>query len=199
MFEKLFPGSIAVIGELYVDHGRSAWLDGFGDQRHLGLGRGSAAFLDVTLLTAADQVLPTGASILAARHDVIEAEFAGGEFFAAILASAAVPGEDIATVQPDRFSGEPIVEREPDDARHRQAEPHGAHPIVTMGLELPFELADLPPAIEIIRKVLPVFDVNDFCQVAVEQRECPLRAGNANGHVVPVQDQYVTTEAGNRR
>lgn len=71
---------------------------------------------------------------------------------------------------------------------------HGTHPIELMRLEAVLMLADLSPTVEIIGKILVVLDMDDFRQVPVKQRESPLRASYANGHVIPVQDQHMTIQ-----
>jgi len=103
MVEELLPGSVAVVGQLHVEYRRSTWLNGLGDEFHIRLSGGSAAFLDVALLAAADEVFPRGSAVLASRHDMVEAQIAGGEFLATVLALPAVPGEYVSPIQSHRF------------------------------------------------------------------------------------------------
>ena len=56
-------------------------------------------------------------------------------------------------------------------------------------------LAYLAPTVEIVREKLAVFGMDDFREITAEQGEGALRAGNANGHIVAVQDENVAVQA----
>ncbi len=129
-------------------------MTGFGDEVHVGLLGGAAAFLDVALYAAADDVVPTALATLALRQDVIEGELGGGEFSAAVLALAAIAGVDVAAIEFHILARKFVVAEQADDARDGDLEAHGVNPVEPFGLELCLETGELLPAGEI--KVLPL-------------------------------------------
>ncbi len=70
-----------------------------------------------------------------------------------------------------------------------------------MGVRLEFlaQFADLDPGFEIVAQVMAVLDMDDFSELAAEQREGPLDVDNANGELVLVQHQNVAVDAGRCR
>src|SRR5438874_11191376 len=77
----------------------AAGLDRLGDQVLVGLLGRAAAFLDVAAHAAADDVVPGTFAALALGQNVVQRQFGGGIFLAAVLAFAAVAGIDISTVE----------------------------------------------------------------------------------------------------
>ena len=72
MVEELFPALVSVVAEVDVDERVVFGLDGFFDERHAGLLRHSAAFLDVTRRTRTNNILPDGFAAQAPRDNVVE-------------------------------------------------------------------------------------------------------------------------------
>src|SRR5215213_5332496 len=62
--QELLPRAVALVGEADVDDGAALGLDRLGDQVQVRLLRGAAAFLDVALHAAADDVLPRALAAL---------------------------------------------------------------------------------------------------------------------------------------
>ena len=98
-----FPRLVLGIVELYGQERAALWLDRMANQFHVRFLRRAATFADVAGDAGADDVFPTGIAAAAARHDVVEAEFAGGEQLAAILAMVGVAGEQVAAIEAERL------------------------------------------------------------------------------------------------
>lgn len=187
-----------MIGKFDAENGADFGHDGLGDEFHAGFGGRSAALADVALGAAADNVVPRVTAVAAAGQDVVQAKLGAGKLLAAVLAAVAVAGEDVSTVELDLLFGQAIVEQEPHDSRHGDIEADGADPIVGVRLELPAELADFNPGLEIVTQVVAVLDVDDLGELAEEQRKCFLGVGDADGEIVFVEHQYVAIDAERR-
>src|SRR5207302_5869556 len=98
VIQELLPALVAFIRQADVDDGRALRLDRLGDQVHVGLVGGAAAFLDVALHAAADDVVPGALAALRFGEHVVERKLGGGIFAAAVLAFAAIAGGDVAAV-----------------------------------------------------------------------------------------------------
>src|SRR4051812_46984448 len=86
VIEEGLPTLILPVRELHAQRRTGAGLDRLADQSHAGLPWGAASLADVALQAGADDVLPGRLTAAAPRQDVIEAQLAGGEPLAAILA-----------------------------------------------------------------------------------------------------------------
>ena len=84
-------------------------FNGFADECQTGLLGGSTAFLDIAFRAGTNDVSPNGLAAHASGDDVVEGKFAGGESFAAILASVLVAGEDISAIELDLASGQAVI------------------------------------------------------------------------------------------
>lgn len=67
---------------------------------------------------------------------------------------------------------------------------------MSVRLEIPFELAYLAPALEIVIGIPALLDRNDLSKFAKEQRKRPSGSYYADGHIVLVQDENITVEPG---
>ena len=72
MVEELFPASVSVVAEVYVDEGVVPGLDGLFNEFHVGMFYGMAAFFDVAGRTGTNDVFPGCFAALAARDYVVE-------------------------------------------------------------------------------------------------------------------------------
>ena len=94
---------------------------GFGgllNQSQSRLLRRSAAFLHVAVGAGTDDIRPSGLAARASWNNVVEREFAGGLFFAAILAAVFVAGEDVPAVEFYLTSGQAVVKQEANYPRY---------------------------------------------------------------------------------
>src|SRR5436305_2042984 len=106
ILQKRLPRLILAQRQLQVEQRAAFWLLRLADQRHMGLLRRAAAFLDVALDAGANDVLPRRMAALAARDDVVQAQFRGRELLAAELALIVVAGENVAAVELHRLLGQ---------------------------------------------------------------------------------------------
>src|SRR4051812_5280387 len=104
--EEGFPALVFAMRELEAQGRARLGLDRLAEQLHAGLAGGTAPLADVALEAGADDVLPGRLPATAAGEDVVEAQLAGGEPLAAILAAVAVAGEDVPAVEFDLLAGE---------------------------------------------------------------------------------------------
>src|SRR5205807_5727707 len=100
--EEAPPRLVLAVGQLQVQQRAAPRLLRLADQGHAGLARGAAALADVAGHAGADDVLPGGLAALAARDHVVQAQLAGRELLAAVLALVVVAGEDVPAVELDR-------------------------------------------------------------------------------------------------
>ena len=150
MVEELFPALVSVGGEVDADDGVSFRLFGLLNQLHAGLFGCASAFSDVACGAGTDDVFPGAFSAEHSGHHVVERQLGGGEFFAAVLASAAVSGKDIAAVELDGLAREAVVKQQSDDPRYGDIEMHGGDPIVLVRFKGAFGVGDLPPHVKIV-------------------------------------------------
>ena len=150
MVEELLPAFVAFMAEVDVGQRIVPGLNGLFYQRHAGDFRGLAALSDVARRTGTNDIFPGCFAAQAPGDDVVEGQFAGREAFAAILTSVFVTGEDITPVEFHLVPRQAVVKQQPDDSRHGDIEIHCRDPIVPVRLEIPPEMADLAPALEII-------------------------------------------------
>src|SRR5437867_3942895 len=99
IIKELLPGAVALIGQPDIDNRRALRLVRLGDEMEMCLLGRAAAFLDVALHAAADDVLPGALAALRFGDDVVERELGCGHLLAAVLTAAAVAGVDIAAVE----------------------------------------------------------------------------------------------------
>ena len=125
----------------------------------------------------------------AGGHDVVEAQFAGGEPLAAVLAVIAVAGEDVAAIEPHALLRHAIVVQQPQHARHLDLKVHAANPVLVRLLELRLQLADFAPRFEIVIGPLAVFDVNHFGQPAEQQHKRPTHVDHVNRNVLTIEQK----------
>ena len=110
--------------------------------------------------------------------------------FAAVLAGAAVAGVQVAAVELDLLSRQAVVAEQPDDLWHRDLEAGGADPGVGVGLELPLQVSDLGPALEVVVDVVPVLDGDDLGRLLAQHGEGPPRADHANRRVQAIENEH---------
>ncbi len=135
----------------------------------MGLLGGAAAFFGVAVDAGADEVVPCGFAAEGAGDDVVEGEFLGGEFFAAVLAEGVIAGVDVAAVEFDVLAGEAVVAEEADDAGDGDFEADGFYEIVGFAFELGFEGGHFDPGGDVVGDVAGVFDGDDFSEAAGEE------------------------------
>src|SRR5690606_4984088 len=138
--EELLPAGVALVGQADVDDRAAARAVGFGDQVHAGLIGGPAAFLDVAADAAADDVVPSGPATLAFWDDMVQAELAGVEALAAILAAVGVARINVAAVELYVLPRQLVVTQQADDPRHGDLEADGMDPVKPVRLEVGFQL-----------------------------------------------------------
>ncbi len=73
---------------------------------------------------------------------------------------------------------------------------HGRDPVVSVRLEISFDLAYFAPALEIIVGILALLDGNDLGKLAEQQRKRPSGSYYADGHIMLVQHENITIKAG---
>jgi len=156
--EEVFPGGVFVGAEAQVDDGVALGFDGEFVEVHVGLMGGTAAFFGIAIDAGADEVVPSGLAAQRAGDDVVEGEFLGREFFAAVLAGGVVSGVDVAAVELDVLAGEAVIGEEADDAGDGNFEAYSADEVMIFAFELGFELGELDPGVNVVRKVAGVFD-----------------------------------------
>ena len=105
---------------------------------------------------------------------------------AAILTFVLIAGEDVPAVEFDVGPRQAVVKEQPDNARHGDVKVDGRDPVVPIRLEIPTELADLAPALEIIVGIPTLLERDHLGQIAEQQRKRPLGAHDANGHIMLV-------------
>src|SRR5437870_2546578 len=116
------------------------------DQAQVGLPRRAAALAHVAADAGTDDVVPRALAALAARDDVVQAQFRSRELPAAVLALVVVAGEDVAPVELHRLLGQLLVADQADDARHLDLAVDRADPVVVLLAEVAGPvLADLAP------------------------------------------------------
>ena len=192
--QKRLPTRVAPVVEFDAEDGVAARLDRLGDEAHGGLVGRAAALADVALEAGADDVLPRGRAALAARGDVVERQFAGGEALAAILTAVAIAGIDVAPVEFDILARQAVVDRQADDPRHGDVDPHGANPVVGVRLVALGQVRQVAPLREVVGGVAALVDVDDLGQFAAQQAEGPLHVDDADGEVVPVENKNAGTQ-----
>src|SRR5262249_43732071 len=132
VFQEGAPGLVLLVGQFQVEHRAALGLLRLVNEVHVRLLRRPAALLDVAGHAGADDVLPGARAPLAAGHHVVEAQLAGRELLAAVLALVVVAGEDVPPVELHRLLGEPVVAHQPDDARHLDLAADGPDPVVVL-------------------------------------------------------------------
>jgi hypothetical protein len=193
--EEVFPGGVLVGAEAEVDDGVALGFDGELVEVHVGLGGGASTFFGVAIDAGTDEVVPGGLSAMGAGDDVIEREFLGGEFFAAVLASGVVAGVNVAAVEFDVLAREAVVTEEADDAGDGDFIANGADEIVVVAFELGLEGGEFDPGGDVVGEVAGVFDGDDFGEVSTEEGEGATSGDDTNRHVEAVEDENITSEA----
>lgn len=195
MVEELFPAFVSVGAEMQADYGVAFGFFGFLDEFHMGLFGGSAAFFYIAGGTGAHDIGPGAFAPQGTRHDMIERQLGGGEFFAAILTATAVPRKDIAPVELDGLTRQAVIKQQADDAGHGDVQMHRGDPIVFVGLKGAFGLTDLLPSPKIIIGIGAFFAGDDFGLFPTQQRKRPACADNAQGHIMLVQHKDMALQA----
>src|SRR5258706_1260486 len=85
IIQELLPGRIPLVRQPDINHRRALGLDRLGDQVHVRLIRRAAAFLDVALQAAADDVFPGASAALALGLDVVERQLGRRKLLPAVL------------------------------------------------------------------------------------------------------------------
>ena len=97
---------------------------------------------------------------------------------AAILASIAIAGEEVAAVEFDTLLGQTVVAQQPDDSGHGDFEADGFYPVVLLTLKLCLVLCDIGPGFKVVTVVLGtivcVIDFDNFRKIAAEHAESAL-------------------------
>jgi hypothetical protein len=195
LIEELLPACVLVGAQAQADDGVASWLTWGGDEFHVGLVRGAAALLGVASDTAADKVGPGAEALLASWDDVVEAEFASVEVFAAVLAEVAVAGEDVSSVELDALAWEFFVAQQADDFGDGELHPDGADPFVFVvgeaGVVAVCGVGGVGPVFEVVGGVGAVVDTDDFGEVFEEHGERASGVHHADRHPELVQYQHV--------
>ena len=99
-------------------------------QSHAGFFGRAAAFLCITGQAATDGILPGRPASATSRNNMVKAELVHWFRVATILTPMAVSREEIATVEPERVPGNPIVVEQSNHPRNLDAKVNGANPII---------------------------------------------------------------------
>src|SRR5689334_2277593 len=99
IIEETLPTLVLTVRELEPQGRAGFGLDRFLEEFHPRLPGRPASLTDVALQASADDVFPGGAAAPAPGKDVVEAQLAGREPLAAVLAAVAVAGEDVPPVE----------------------------------------------------------------------------------------------------
>ena len=110
--EEMPPGSVFFRTQGEPQDRAAARLDGLANQVHAGLEGQAAALARVAARAGADDVLPRGPAAARTGQHVVEAQFAGGEVSATVLAAIVVAQKNVAAIQPHALLGDPVVEQE---------------------------------------------------------------------------------------
>jgi hypothetical protein len=191
------PRLILAVRHLEVQQGAALGLFRLANEVHVRLFRGAAALADVAVDASADDVLPTADAALAARDDVIEAQFGGWELLAAVLALIVVACEDVAAIELHRLLRQPVVVHQANDARHLNLAVDGVQPIVVHLTEVTRPiLAHFAPSLEIVGQKLTVFQTDYFSKILTKQTKGPPNGNNVYGHEQLVQNQDTSVQGG---
>src|SRR5262245_49910553 len=193
--EELLPRLVLPLRQLQVQQRRALRLFRLADQAHVRLLRRAAALADVAVHARAHDVLPRRHAALAARRDVVEAEFARRVLPPAVLALVVVAGKDVSAIELYRLLRHLVVVEEPDDARHLNLARRRAHPIVLLLAEvLAAKLAQLSPGDEVVGGVLALLEADDLSELLDQQAEGPSSRDDGDGHEHLVQDEHAGFE-----
>ncbi len=100
---------------------------------------------------------------------MVERQFARREAFAAILAGVFVASEDVSPVEPHLSSGQTVVDEQSYNSWYGYVEIHRGDPVVRIGLEIPPELADLAPTLEVVVRICSLFNRDDLGDLSAEK------------------------------
>src|ERR1700693_3860083 len=103
VFEEGAPRLVLAVRELQVEQGTAFWLLGLANQSHVRFLRSSTTLAHIAADARADDVVPRALTALAARDDVVEAQFRGRKLPAAVLTLVVVAREDVAAVELHRL------------------------------------------------------------------------------------------------
>lgn len=153
-----------------------------------------AAFFNVAAGTGTYYVLPGRFTAHASGDYVVERQFAGRETLAAILAVVFVAGEDVPPVEFYLVSRQAVVKKQPDNSRHGDIKIHCRDPVMAVRFEIPPELANLAPALEIVIGISALLKRNNFGKIAEQQGKCTPCADYSNRHIMFVQHKDITIQ-----
>lgn len=122
---------------------------------------------------------------------MIHAHLAHGQILPTVLASLFVSGKQVAAAESQGLPGNLLELGQSDHAWDLDWVRDGLNP-----LEIEIEMVDFftkdtqfLPGVEIVVGKLPIFLVNNFCTVSVEQQECMAYRHQVYCHEETVQDQ----------
>jgi hypothetical protein len=183
IIQERLPAPIFAMGELEAEDGARSRFDRLLDKFDAGLPRGPTTLSHIAFHAGADDVDPGCSAPSAPRDDVIEAEFAGHAFLAAILTTIRVARENVAPIEFDSLPRSSVEGQEADDPRDLNFEMDRSDELVVGALEHCTGLGDFSPAIEIERQILTLVDRDDFRQILEQETEGSTNRDDLDGHV----------------
>ncbi len=194
MVEELLPASITRMAEVDVDQWIVFWAMRFLYESKSGLFGHSPALSDVAVRARTNDVFPDRFSADASGDNVVKRQLGGWILLAAILAFVFIAGENISPVKLDLISRQTVIKEQPNYSRHGYIEIDGGHPVVSVRLEPPPQLADLSPALEIVVRINSLFKRHNLRQLPEKQGKRPSCLNNAYRHIVLVENKHVAVQ-----
>lgn len=174
--DEVFPALVEGGAEGEVNEGAPLWAFRFFDEAHAGLGGGAVGLAGIAGDAGADDVFPTGAASVVARHHVIEVEIFTVEHVAAVLTSVAVAFVDVVSGKFDVAPRDAIEEENDDDAGDADAERDGIDHFV-----FGFTLGERAPAIEIVGEERTVAGLHSMGLSGEQKSEGASSGADVNG------------------
>src|SRR5262245_46902208 len=188
--ERGLPRLVLPVGKLEIQKRAALRLLRLADQAEVGLLGRAAALADVAAYASANYVLPGAGAALAARHHMVQAQFARRVLLTAVLALIVVAGEDIAAVELDRVLGQLLISKQPNHARHLNLAVERADPIVVFLAEVLSAIdAHFTPRLEVVTDELAFLQAHDFSQILAQEAEGTPDRDDVHGHEQLVQNQ----------
>ena len=186
MVEELFPALVAVRRQVNPDNRVAFRFFRLLDQCHMSLFWRAAAFLDIAPCAGAHNIRPGAFAAEHPGNDMVQRQFGRGKFLAAVLTAAAVTGKNIAAVEFDRLTGQPVIKKETNDARYSDVEMNGGNPVMLVSLKAAFGFAGLLPHMKIIVGKSSVITGNYFGLLPAQQRKRTLGTNHTESPIVLV-------------
>src|ERR1043166_9534615 len=120
--EEMLPAFVVLEAKIDLHELTPLGPLGFADQMHASLGGRAVGLARIAPDAGTDNVFPRGRTSPVSRDDMIQVEILPFENFAAILASVAVPLENVVPGELDFLLGQPIEEHQQNDPRNADFE-----------------------------------------------------------------------------